>query len=157
MLGILKDTAILWDTSILKKVKVLKFGQKNIMKTKTIKIIYWISTAIVSLMMIFSTYSYLTNDTIKGAFQHLGFPDYFRIELAIAKLLGALILIIPIKGLIKEWAYAGFTITFISAFIAHTASGDPVNNRVGPIIFLVVLAISYFTYSKGKATAEVKI
>jgi uncharacterized membrane protein YphA (DoxX/SURF4 family) len=157
MLGILKDTTILRDTSILKKVKVLKFGQKNIMKTKTIKIIYWISTAIVSLMMIFSAYSYLTNDLIKGAFQHLGFPDYFRVELAIAKLLGALILLIPIKGQLKEWAYAGFTITFISAFIAHTASGEPINNRVGPIIFLVVLAVSYFTYSKGKTAAAGQI
>ena len=120
------------------------------MKTKTIKIIYWITTAIISLMMIFSAYSYLTNEAIKGAFQHLGFPGYFRIELAIAKALGALLLIIPIKGLIKEWVYAGFTFTFISAFIAHTASGDPINNRIGPIIFLVVLAISYFTYHKGK-------
>lgn len=117
---------------------------------KTIKIIYWISTTIVSLMMVFSAYSYLTNETIKQAFQHLGFPDYFRVELAIAKILGAIILLIPVKGQIKEWAYAGFTFTFISAFIAHTASGDPINNRVGPIVFLMVLAVSYWMYQKRK-------
>ena len=92
------------------------------MNTKTIKITYWISTAIVSLMMIFSAYSYFTNPEVKQGFQHLGFPDYFRVELAIAKILGAIILLAPIKGQVKEWAYAGFAFTFISAFIAHSAS-----------------------------------
>jgi len=121
------------------------------MNTKTIKIIYWISTALVSLMMIFSAYSYFTNPEVKQGFQHLGFPDYFRIELAIAKILGAIILLVPIKGEVKEWAYAGFVITFISAFIAHTASGDPIANRIGPIVFLLVLALSYFAYRKSKS------
>jgi len=123
------------------------------MNTKTIKITYWISTAIVSLMMIFSAYSYFTNPEVKQGFQHLGFPDYFRVELAIAKILGAIILLAPIKGQVKEWAYAGFAFTFISAFIAHSASGDPINNRIGPIVFLVVLALSYFTYHKAKSVA----
>ncbi|WP_316755449.1 DoxX family protein [Pedobacter aquatilis] len=123
------------------------------MNTKTIKITYWISTAIVSLMMIFSAYSYFTNPEVKQGFQHLGFPDYFRVELAIAKILGAIILLAPIKGQVKEWAYAGFAFTFISAFIAHSASGDPINNRIGPIVFSVVLALSYFTYHKAKSVA----
>ena len=123
------------------------------MNTKTIKITYWISTATVSLMMIFSAYSYFTNPEVKQGFQHLGFPDYFRVELAIAKILGAIILLAPIKGQVKEWAYAGFAFTFISAFIAHSASGDPINNRIGPVVFLVVLALSYFTYHKAKSVA----
>lgn len=124
------------------------------MNTKTNKIIYWISTALVSLMMVFSAYSYFTSPEVKQGFQHLGFPDYFRVELAIAKISGAIILLVPIKGQVKEWAYAGFTITFISAFIAHSASGDPINNRVGPIVFLVVLALSYFTFHKAKSVAN---
>jgi len=37
---------------------------------------------------------------------------------------------------------------FISAFIAHTASGDPVIARVMPIVFLVLLITSYITYHK---------
>jgi len=130
------------------------FVKKN-MNTKTIKIIYWISTALVSLMMIFSAYSYFTNPEVKQGFQHLGFPDYFRIELAVAKILGAIILLVPIKGEVKEWSYAGFAITFISAFIAHTASGDPVTNRVGPVVFLLVLALSYFAYRKSKVVVTI--
>ncbi len=103
---------------------------------------------LLALMMAFSAYAYLTQDEIKEGFQQLGFPDYFRLELAVAKLLGAIVLLAPLAGRIKEWAYGGFAITFISAFIAHTASGDPVSNRIGPVIFLVLLAVSYLTYHK---------
>jgi hypothetical protein len=50
-------------------------------------------------MIFYSAYAYLTKPEIKEAFHHLGFADYFRIELAVAKLIGAI--------------YSGFTITFI--------------------------------------------
>ena len=115
---------------------------------KTNKITYWTATAIVSIMMVFSAYSYLANPAIAQAFQHLGFPAYFRVELAIAKLIGAILLLAPVATRIKEWVYAGFAITFISAFVAHTVSGDPVANRVGPIVFLILLVTSYITYHK---------
>ncbi len=115
---------------------------------KAIKITYWITTVIVALMMVYSGYSYLTNEQMAQAFQHLGYPSYFRIELAIAKFFGAVLIVAPFRGRLKEWVYAGFTITFISAFIAHSSSGDPVANRVMPIIFLVLLAVSYITYHK---------
>jgi uncharacterized membrane protein YphA (DoxX/SURF4 family) len=115
---------------------------------KKIKITYWITTGIVGLMMTYSAYAYLTNDTAKQGFHHLGYPDYFRIELAICKLIGVILLIAPIAARFKEWAYAAFTIVFISAFIAHTASGDPVANRMMPVIFMAILITSYITYHK---------
>ncbi|MDP9080410.1 MAG: DoxX family protein [Bacteroidota bacterium] len=115
---------------------------------KTIKITYWVTTSIISLMMMFSAYSYLTQPAMAQGFTHLGFPSYFRVELAIAKLIGAILILTPLSARIKEWAYAGFTIAFVSAFIAHTASGDPVSIRVMPVIILVVLAVSYYTYNK---------
>ena len=115
---------------------------------KGIKITYWATTGLVTLMMLFSAYSYLTAPEVAQGFKHLGFPDYFRIELAIAKLIGAVLLVAPVSSRIKEWTYAGFAFCFISAFIAHTASGDPVVNRMGPVIFLVLLVVSYITYFK---------
>lgn len=115
---------------------------------KTTKIVYWTTTIIVALMMTYSTYVYLTKAAIEQAFQHLGYPGYFRVELAIAKLTGAILLLAPVVRRIKEWAYAGFFFTFISAFIAHTASGDPLAYRLNPIIFLVILLVSYFTYQR---------
>jgi hypothetical protein len=112
---------------------------------KAIKITYWTTTSIVSLMMIYSTYAYLTQAAIAQGFTHLGFPSYFRVELAIAKLIGAIVLLTPLTSKIKEWAYAGFAITFVSAFIAHSASGDPVAMRAMPVVFLTLLVISYYT------------
>ena len=48
----------------------------------------------------------------------LGFTDYFRVELAWAKLLGAVLLLAPVPARLKEWAYAAFAITLGSALIA---------------------------------------
>lgn len=115
---------------------------------RTTKIIYWVATIIVSLMMAFSAYSYLTNPDIKQAFVHLGFPGYFRVELAIAKLMGAVLLLAPVAARIKEWTYASFFIVFVSAFIAHTASADVISMRVMPLIFLALLATSYIAWHK---------
>ena len=61
---------------------------------------------------------------VAEAFTHLGFPDYFRVELAWAKLLGVVLLLAPVPSRLKEWAYAGFAITLGSALIAHFAVGD---------------------------------
>jgi len=126
---------------------IVKIGiLQEIKIMKTTKIIYWVTTAIVALMMTYSAYAYLTQPVMQQGFHHLGYPDYFRVELAIAKFIGVVILLAPIAARAKEWAYAGFVITFISAFIAHSASGDPAAMRMAPVIFLVLLAVSYFTY-----------
>lgn len=112
-------------------------------------LIFWISTGLVSLMMVFSAYSYLTNDAIKAAFIHLGFPSYFRVELAVAKIIGAVVLLLPvIPDRIKQFAYAGFGIVFISAAVAHGSSGDPVNIIVMPVIFLLILSVSWIYNEK---------
>jgi hypothetical protein len=121
---------------------------------KAIKITYWTTTALLAAMMTFSAYAYLTQPEIKQGFRHLGFPDYFRVELAIAKLLGAVVLLVPLASRLKEWAYAGFAITFVSAFVAHTALADPVSSRVGPVIALVLLAVSYLTYHKRSTAGQ---
>jgi hypothetical protein len=113
------------------------------------KIIYWVSTGLIGAMMIFSGYSYFTNPQMADAFKHVGFPDFFRIELGSAKLLGAFVLLIPqIPAKIKEWAYAGFGIVFISAAIAHNNSGDPTSAALTPLIMLVILVVSNIYFSK---------
>ena len=112
------------------------------------KITYWITTGIVAAMMTFSAYAYLTQPAMVQAFKHLGFPNYFRIELAAAKIIGVALLLAPVSSRLKEWAYAGFTFTFVSAFIAHTATGDPVSARVMPLVLLLLLIASYVTYHK---------
>ena len=118
---------------------------------KSTKITYWSTTAIIALMMTYSAYAYFTDPLIDKGFSHLGFPSYFRIELAIAILIGVVVLLAPLATRIKDWAYAGFAITFISAFIAHSASGDPLSARIGPVVFFALLVASYWSFSKLSA------
>ena len=59
-----------------------------------------------------------------GGVARLGFPDYFRLELAWAKLLGVVLLLAPVPARLKESAYSGFAFTLGSALIAHVAVGD---------------------------------
>lgn len=116
---------------------------------KKITIAYWVSTGMISLMMLMSSFMYFSAPEVKEGFTHLGYPDYFRVELGFAKFLGAAVLLLPmINGRIKEWAYFGFFVTFVSAFVAHTISGDPASKAAGPVIALVLLLISYFMYQK---------
>ena len=107
-----------------------------------------------SFAMLFSTYAYLTNPELKRAFEHLGFPDYFRIELAIAKLLAAIALWIPVR-LLKETAYIGLAISFISAIIAHIAMNDSAGHTIYPVVVLAILIASYV--SNNKITSNQKI
>lgn len=114
---------------------------------KAAKITYYATTGLMSFAMLFSTYAYLTKPELKQAFQHLGFPDYFRVELAIAKFIAAISLWLPVR-LLKETAYIGLAISFVSAFIAHIASGDSIGYIIYPVFVLSILIVSYVTYTK---------
>ncbi len=107
------------------------------------KIVFWIATVLFAGFMLFSAYSYLTRDPkMMAAFASLGYPSYFPIILGVAKLLGAITLLLPGLPRLKEWAYAGFTFTLLGAFFSHLASGQSPQAAM-PAIFLVVVAISY--------------
>ena len=77
--------------------------------SKRAKTAYWIFTILFCLMMGFTVYAQLCLPQVAQVFSHLGFPNYFRIELCWAKLAGLLVLIMPMAPpRLKEWAYAGF-------------------------------------------------
>jgi hypothetical protein len=71
-------------------------------KPKTV--VYWIVTAAFCLQMSFTAYAQLRLPQVAAAFTHLGFPDYFRVELSWAKLLGVVLLLAPVPARLKEWA-----------------------------------------------------
>jgi hypothetical protein len=87
-------------------------------------IAYWVVTALFCLQLSFTAYAQLRLPQVTEMFTHLGFPDYFRVELSWAKLLGVVVLLAPVPARLKEWAYAGFAINLASAVIAHLAVGD---------------------------------
>lgn len=116
---------------------------------KKIKVIYWVTTGLVAAVMLYTAFSYFTKAEMKESFERLGFPDFFRIELGIAKGLGALVLLLPfVSNRLKEAAYLGFAITFVSATVAHLSAGDPLNVALQAVILLGILAASYFCFVK---------
>jgi hypothetical protein len=54
-------------------------------------IVYWMVTALFCLQMSFTAYAQLRLPEVAEAFNHLGFPAYFRVELSWAKLLGVVL------------------------------------------------------------------
>ncbi len=118
-------------------------------------ITYWISTGLTAAMMTLSAVLYLTrNPKMMAAFTgHLGYPGYFPTILGVAKLLGLAALLAPRLGRLKEWAYAGFTFTFIGAFLSHLAVGDT-KDAVAPLVSLVLLAASYLLRPADRRPAD---
>ena len=113
------------------------------------EIIYWTTTGIVVAVMVWSAINFAVNPAMKGAFAHLGLPNWFRIELTTAKMLGALALVIPaVPAKIKEFAYFGFAITLVSAAVAHLSSGDSIYYEIGHSTFFISLVLSYVYHQK---------
>ena len=120
-------------------------------KPKTRTIVYWIVTVLFCLQIGFTAYAQLSLPQVAEMFTHLGFPDYFRVELSWAKLLGVVLLLAPVPAWLKEWAHAGFAITLGSALIAHFSVGD------GPEVWSwaaatgVLWGLSYFFWRRMQA------
>jgi hypothetical protein len=103
----------------------LTVSTDSLKSSKRLVAAFWISTALFVLQMGFTAYAQLRLPQVAGEFARLGFPDYFRVELTWAKFAGLLALVVPmVPARVKEWAYAGFAITLVSAVIAHVAVGE---------------------------------
>lgn len=122
------------------------------MRSKGMIVGFWIVTALFCLQVGFTAYAQLRLPQVAEAFTHLGFPAYFRVELALAKLLGVVLLLAPVPARLKEWAYAGFAITLVSALIAHFSVGDGPEAWGFAAATSVLWALSYFFWRRLQAT-----
>jgi hypothetical protein len=98
--------------------------------------------------MLFTANAQLATPQLKQMFTHFGFPNYFRVELSLAKIFGVLILLAPAPSRPKEWAYAGFAITLASALIAHLSVGDGAAMFMWSAVAGVILGLSYYLKRK---------
>ena len=113
--------------------------------TKRNKIVYWIFTIWMSLVLVSSAIVQLLKvkdevDTITK----LGYPVYFMTIIGAWKILGVIAVLIPKRPLLKEWAYAGFFFTLSGAAISHIVSGDPFSKTVPSLFLLVLTVISWY-------------
>ena len=88
------------------------------------KVTYWVSTGLLATLSVVNGFIYLSGSQLAVQdFTHLGYPQQLRIILGIAKVLGAITLIVPGLAELKVWAYAGFTFAWISAFVGAGTDG----------------------------------
>ena len=116
---------------------------------KKYKIVFWVTTGIIFLLE--GVVPALTSHSAMSVqgITHLGYPYYFIDILTVAKVLGALSLIIPqVPARIKEWAYAGYGIDFVSAFVSIWVVDGVVGGLVIPVIAMFLLVLSYTSYHK---------
>ena len=130
---------------------VLSATNLGMSRSKGIVAGFWIVTALFCLQIGFTAYAQLRLPQVAEMFTHLGFPDYFRVELAWAKLLGVVLLLAPVPTRLKEWAYAGFAITLGSALIAYLAVGDGPEAWSWSVVTGVLWGLSYFFWRRVKA------
>jgi hypothetical protein len=123
-------------------------------RRKSTAVIYWISTLLFCLQIGFTAYAQLRLPQVAAAFTHLGFPPYFRVELSWAKFLGIVLLLAPVPARLKEWAYAGFAVTLVSAVIAHLAVGDGPQAWGWAAGTAVLWALSYASWRRRQAISE---
>lgn len=112
---------------------------------------FWIATGLFCFQIGFTAFAQLRLPQVAAAFTHLGFPAYFRVELSWAKFLGIVLLLAPVPARLKEWAYAGFAITLVSALIAHFSLGDGAQAWGWAAGTGVLWALSYYFWRRLQA------
>ena len=122
------------------------------MSTKTTNLVYWISTIIFSGLMIFSAVGGIQPSLQAIQLMHdgLGYPVYFIQFISIAKLAGAVVLLVPgLNRSVKEWAYAGLFFDLAGAVYSGVASSgkfDPMMLMM--LIWILPGIVSYFYWHK---------
>src|SRR4026207_562404 len=113
-------------------------------------IAYWGATGVVTIVPLLAAFAYLTTSPqAVENFRHVGYPQQLRVLLGVAKLAGAIVLLLPRLPVLKEWAYAGFTFMWIAATVAHYLAGDKPLFLL-PVALIAVLTLSYVTRSADR-------
>ena len=109
----------------------------------TKQIVYWVTTVVLCGIMLYSATMYFAKtEMISGFFESYSFPTYLVIPLAIAKILGVIMILWRQSKWLTEWAYAGFFFNLVLANLAHYYAGDGI---VGfSLVALIALFPSYF-------------
>ncbi|WP_375436849.1 DoxX family protein [uncultured Hymenobacter sp.] len=116
---------------------------------KKLQITYWAFTSLLVALMTASAIPDLVSAPEAVVyFKHLGYPAYLLPFLGVAKLLGAVAVLVPGFPRVKEWAYAGFFFDLTGALYSHVAAGYPASQWAPITIGLLLVAGSYLSYHR---------
>ena len=116
---------------------------------KKTNILYWIFTGLFALAMLFSgIQNMLVTPESVAILSHLGYPNYIIPFLGVAKILGAIAIIVPGFPRLKEWAYAGLFFDLLGATYSAIMTDGLQPPMAGMLIFFGLFALSYIYYHK---------
>ncbi len=114
---------------------------------KTTKIIYFISTGLLTALMLMSAFMYFFNyGEVSQTFLNLGYPTHIVYPLAVAKILGLIAIWVKKPKVLKEWAYAGFFFNTVLATTAHIVAQD--GGFAPALVGVILVLVSYNTEKK---------
>ena len=123
---------------------------------KKLNVAYWIITAIFAAFMIFSAIPDLmvSEDAVKVISTGLGYPHYIIVFLGVAKLLGAITILVPGFKSLKEWAYAGLFFDLFGATYSIISTGGLNVQVTFMILPLLFLFLSYYLWKQRLKPAK---
>lgn len=127
------------------------------MTTKTTNTLYWVFTVLFAGLMIFSAVGGVgpNEQTVKFLHDGMGYPVYFIQFISIAKMLGAVAILVPGFKTIKEWAYAGLFFDLAGALYSGVASAgkfDPM--MLGMLGWIIPGILSYYFWKKKTGSIQ---
>ncbi|MES2655111.1 MAG: DoxX family protein [Bacteroidota bacterium] len=121
-------------------------------KTTTL---YWIITSLFSTFMIFTAVPDILMVPEAVTFMnHLGYPNYFIPFIGVAKILGAIAILIPGYPRIKEWAYAGLAYDLIGAVYSAVSTDGFDTGMLFMVLPFSFFILSYVLYHKKIAAVQ---
>jgi len=116
---------------------------------KKTKIWFWIVTGLISAFMIFGAIPEIikTKEGV-GIVTGLGYPEYIVPFLGVAKLLGAIAILVPSRHWIKEWAYAGLLFDLVGATYSIYAMGGLSAGIFFMVLPIALLVLSHYLWRK---------
>ncbi len=106
------------------------------------KIIYWVTTGLLCLLMLFSASMYIFNyPRAESFFISLGFPTWLIYPLAFLKIGAVITILTKFSKFLKELAYAGLLFDMALALAAHLIAAD--GEFPAAILGLIFIAVSW--------------
>ncbi|OQP65558.1 hypothetical protein A3860_16495 [Niastella vici] len=128
---------------------------KTSLSVKIKMIAYWICTILIALETAAGAQWDLSrNEFVRGIFNHLGYPVYLLTIIGIWKIPAFIAILVPRMLLIKEWAYAGLFFVYSGAFASHLAVGDVPAAWIGPLVFMMLTAGSWYLRPASRKLAN---
>src|SRR5215217_5749687 len=129
------------------------------MQPKPFNIFFWVFLFLFAALRIFFVYRtlFLNDDAKKLIHEQLGYPVYFIPFTGYAKLIGAIIILIPGLRTIKEWAYAGLFFDLVAAIYSGIALSGTVDPMMAfMLIWFVPGVLSYVFWHKKMGLEKLK-